>query len=618
MKNALLATTAATPITPGGTTTVTESGAFVSYSVTQTGTYTITADGAQGGSSRAGGGTDAGGMGAQIVGTFALTAGETIRIAVGQAGGNAMPTSKAAGANQYGGGGGGGGTWVELVNGGSTTLLEVAGGGGGSTDYYSGGAGSVGTPGSGNGGYAVRGALATYVGGGGGGDLSNGNVYGDGSYKQAGKAGKGLASGLAGGAAGTGNIAYGRSGAGGFGGGGGASSYVQGTGAGGGGGGGFTGGDAGSNQASTQAGQGGTSYVAGSGTLVSQTAGFETGNGLVTITEQACFASGTRIETEAGPVPVENLREGDYVRLAREDAFVPVVWMGHRTVDCARHPRPDAVMPVRVRAGAFGPGQPARDLILSPDHAVFADGVLIPVRHLLNGATIVRETRATITYWHVELERHDVLLAEGLPCESYLDTGNRAAFANAGPVVSAWPQFDPVRAMDVWAADACAPLVTGGIERDAVHDLLLARAADLGHETTGDPAVSLLVDGRTVRPDNVGGALRFELPEGAKDVRLRSRTFVPAEMSATARDHRALGIAVSDIRIDGVTAGPNAFGHAEGWFATEAGHHEAWRWTDGDAALHCPGARTIEIATGPRGLYWQVPVTAPATGLAFA
>jgi hypothetical protein len=83
---------------------------------------------------------------------------------------------------------------------------------------------------------------------------------------------------------------------------------------------------------------------------------------------------------------------------------------------------------VRVRAGAFGVGVPNRDLLLSPDHAVYFEGCLIPVRHLINGRTIAQEKVDRVSYYHVELTRHAVLLAEGLACESYLDTGNRGAF----------------------------------------------------------------------------------------------------------------------------------------------------------------------------------------------
>jgi hypothetical protein len=92
---------------------------------------------------------------------------------------------------------------------------------------------------------------------------------------------------------------------------------------------------------------------------------------------------------------------------------------------------------VRVVAGAFGGGLPGRDLWLSPDHAVLVGEVLIPIRYLVNGATIVQVAVDAVTYWHVELERHEVIVAEGLPCESYLDTGNRGAFEPGG-VAAAW------------------------------------------------------------------------------------------------------------------------------------------------------------------------------------
>ena len=141
----------------------------------------------------------------------------------------------------------------------------------------------------------------------------------------------------------------------------------------------------------------------------------------------ACFASGTRIATAEGEVAVEALREDQHVVTAQGQT-VPIVWLGHRTTHWRNHSRPQEARPVRIAAGAFGTGQPARDLVLSPDHAVFTDGVLIPARHLVNGSTVAQQDIDEITYWHVELPTHGVVLAEGLACESYLDTGNRSAF----------------------------------------------------------------------------------------------------------------------------------------------------------------------------------------------
>jgi len=190
----------------------------------------------------------------------------------------------------------------------------------------------------------------------------------------------------------------------------------------------------------------------------------------------SCFAAGTTILTVTGEVPVECLREGDLLPVRSRLAPAAIAWIGHRHVDCRRHPNPATVWPVRVAAHAFAPGQPQRDLALSPDHAVFVDAVLIPIRCLVNGTTIVQQPCDAVTYWHVELDRHDVLFAAGLPVESYLETGNRGAFANGGIAAHLHADF----ARHVWAADSCAPLVLGGPRLVAAQRRLLARATALG------------------------------------------------------------------------------------------------------------------------------------------
>jgi hypothetical protein len=190
-----------------------------------------------------------------------------------------------------------------------------------------------------------------------------------------------------------------------------------------------------------------------------------------------CFAAGTRIETERGWVRVETLKCGDRVIVAHRPAQTSeVIWLGHRSVDCRHHPNAEKVWPVRVRAHAVADAQPRRDLFLSPDHAVFISGVLIPVRYLIDGRMIAQQARDRVEYWHVELARHDVLLADGLPCESFLDTGNRAAFANGDAPVQLYPDF----AARVWDAESCAPIVVAGPKLAAVRAMLRSRWASRG------------------------------------------------------------------------------------------------------------------------------------------
>jgi T5SS/PEP-CTERM-associated repeat protein len=200
---------------------------------------------------------------------------------------------------------------------------------------------------------------------------------------------------------------------------------------------------------------GGTYLLTDVNFAVGASQNFITGSNYIQVT---CFAAGTRIATPDGEVAVEDLEIGRHVVTVIDGRPQPVQWIGRRHIDCRRHPWPASVWPVRVRAGAFGPGPPARDLFLSPDHAVLVDGVLIPVKYLINRTSIAQVPRDTVTYYHIELARHDAVLAEGLPAESYLDTDDRGKFDNgAGPV-----RLHPDLSSLVWEAKGCAPLVVTG------------------------------------------------------------------------------------------------------------------------------------------------------------
>jgi hypothetical protein len=186
-----------------------------------------------------------------------------------------------------------------------------------------------------------------------------------------------------------------------------------------------------------------------------------------------CFASGTRIATLRGPVPVEELPVGELIVTLLGGPTGRVEWIGQRRVDCRHHPNPKLVWPIRISADAFASGRPCHDLWLSPDHAVYACGVLIPVKYLINGSSIVQMPMDEITYCHVELRTHDVLLAEALPVESYLDIDGRRNFINGGGPTRLFPDFSA----RVWEARGCAPLRIVGTEIQAVRQLLEQRAA---------------------------------------------------------------------------------------------------------------------------------------------
>jgi hypothetical protein len=178
------------------------------------------------------------------------------------------------------------------------------------------------------------------------------------------------------------------------------------------------------------------------------------------IGEAPCFAAGTRIATARGEIAVQAIGVGERVQVLLGDGFSRVIWVGRREVDCACHPHPQKVWPVRIAAGAFGPHRPHRDLYLSPDHAVYVEDVLIPIKHLINGRTIVQVPVQHVTYYHLELAEHDVLLAEGLPAESFLDMRDGSNYANRPGPTRLYPDFSA----RMWEAFGCARLVVTGPE----------------------------------------------------------------------------------------------------------------------------------------------------------
>lgn len=142
-----------------------------------------------------------------------------------------------------------------------------------------------------------------------------------------------------------------------------------------------------------------------------------------------CFATGTLIDTPAGPRPVQALQAGDLV-LTADEGPQAVIWAGHVDVDAHWLDLQPNLRPIRIAAGALSPGYPARDLVLSPQHRVLvrsaiaermfaAREVLVAVKHLVGLPGIeVMKPAAGIGYHHLLLARHQVLRAEGAAVES--------------------------------------------------------------------------------------------------------------------------------------------------------------------------------------------------------
>ena len=333
--------------------------------------------------------------------------------------------------------------------------------------------------------------------------------------------------------------------------------------------------------------------------------------GAHSITDAACFAAGTMIRTEQGEVAVESLLPGDRV-VTQSGAFRAVRWIGNRRIDFTRHPDPSRVQPIRIRRDAIATGMPNRDLLVSPDHALFIDGGLVAARLLLNGGSVVREanTRA-VHYFHVELDAHDILFADGMPAESYLDTGNRGMFENAGLPMILHPDLSGQQCREI---ASCAPLITDEAALRSLWHCVAERAESIGHPvpavvTTRDPAPCLMVAGKRQRPVIADdGRYVFAVPHGAGEVRLVSRASAPCDVMPWVEDRRSLGVMLRRITLHcGDSCQDIAPDHpilGAGWWPVEGGRGEIWRWSDGNAALMLPADTTLlEIHIGQGKVY---------------
>jgi hypothetical protein len=338
------------------------------------------------------------------------------------------------------------------------------------------------------------------------------------------------------------------------------------------------------------------------------------------VAKPPCFLSGVRIRAARGDVAVETIAVGQDVVVIRDgrEVLEPVQWVGYSNIDLSRHAHPEDAAPIRIRKNAIAENQPSSDLFVSPEHCLVLDGRCVPAKLLVNGGSITSERdHAPFTYHHIELQRHGVLLADNTPSESYLDTGNRFNFDNAGVPRQLHPSFEGNFTDQRWATDACAPLAKVPEEVDPIWSRLAARSEAIGYpipavNTQVDSDIHVVADGRAIRPTCDGDVQYvFAIPAGVSSVSLMSKFCIPSDkMVPSVRDTRRLGVSVKWMSIStdsGETIIPADHpALITGWNDAEQDGSAIARWTDGAAIVPwdgVSGSATLTVCCSPVDQY---------------
>lgn len=204
-----------------------------------------------------------------------------------------------------------------------------------------------------------------------------------------------------------------------------------------------------------------------------ETSGAGAGDVQIVLEGAVCYLRGTRIQTPAGTVRVEDLRPGDAV-VTRFNNVQPVRWIGRQSFHSCFVITDRSLIPVRIHAGALGADLPARDLYVSPGHAVLIKNTLVLAASLVNGVTITQDwVPEVVEYFQIDLGMHDCVIAEGAWCETFADgPGLRDLFENHAEFYDLYPQSRPPETVTL-----CAPRPLRGEKLAAAVAPVAARAA---------------------------------------------------------------------------------------------------------------------------------------------
>lgn len=309
-----------------------------------------------------------------------------------------------------------------------------------------------------------------------------------------------------------------------------------------------------------------------------------------------CYLAGTLIESEQGEVKIETLKVGDRIYSYQQGKKIlkEIKWIStqHHIVN-PDLPDDLASCPVHIVRNALANNIPHKDMKVTPEHCLFLNGKFIPVRMLVNGYSIYYDhSIASYDYYHLELEEHSIIMADGVLSESYLNTNNHKHFHQNDNIITLKPHIK------TWEKDAAAPLATDRkiVEPLYYHFKERARQLELPRQCTPiritcDPDFHLITEqGKVLFPhhQNKENHYIFILPHDIRELYLHSRSSRPSDaIGPFVDDRRELGVLVGAITLFDRNKTRTIQQHLEkitlwGWHDWE---NDRCRWTKGDAIL---------------------------------
>ncbi|GBR45908.1 Hint domain-containing protein [Neokomagataea thailandica] len=315
-----------------------------------------------------------------------------------------------------------------------------------------------------------------------------------------------------------------------------------------------------------------------------------------------CFLAGSMIETPEGYKAVETLTANDKIIVLRngEQTVEAVRWVGKtsRTVRQGRHITASNY-PVRVLKDALADGVPFKDMLITAEHCLFFNGNFVPVRMLVNNHSIFYDRSITsYTFYHVEMENHAIIIADGVLTESYLDTGNINRFHEGVQIMPL-----PTSRNLTWK-NAAAPLSTS---RDFVEPLfknILARAQSSNlpkqaapEHLTEEHDLHLMTEkGERLDTVRINGKHHiFHVPAGTHNIWLMSNASAPSiTVGPFIDDRRTLGVLIGEVTLFEKDCTKKIQDHLHvsnlnGWHGIESSNN---RWTSGQSLLPISHTKT--------------------------